>query len=104
MYLKKNGQRQFTTSFPKDDANRKLCQNLELREIDKDKFLRLEQDKYAVVVELECKKQELNEKNKELNKERQKLENSIRHEQVKYKWQKYFLACLFLPICIFCRA
>ena len=49
---------------------------------EKEKTARVEQEKALLNVENECLKRELNEKKIELGKERSKIENMIRHEQV----------------------
>ena len=49
---------------------------------EKEKTAKIEQEKALLNVELECLKREMNEKTKELGKERTKIENMIRHEQV----------------------
>ncbi len=49
---------------------------------EKEKTAKVEQEKALLNVELECLKREMSEKTKELSKERTKIENMIRHEQV----------------------
>lgn len=54
----------------------------------KERIMKLDQEKALMNVELECLKRELNEKSKDLNKERSKIENYIRHEQVSRKYHQ----------------
>ena len=57
---------------------------MHLKNADKEKILKLEHEKVLLNTEFDCLKRELNEKSKELSKERCKLENSIRQEQVSF--------------------
>ena len=59
-----------------------MAKENEVKLNEKNKLMKMEQEKALLNVEVECLKREMNEKNKELNKERSKIENMIRHEQV----------------------
>jgi hypothetical protein len=65
-----------------DENNAILANENGIKMIEKDKINKLEQEKALLNVEVECFKREMTEKNKELSKERSKIENMIRHEQV----------------------
>lgn len=66
----------------KDETNKTLSSELNSRVEQKDKMQHCEEEKKLLAKEVDCLKRELNDKSKELNNERSRVENLIRNEQV----------------------
>ncbi len=66
----------------KDETNRILAAELEIKTEQKEKSQRTEEELLVARTELECLKRELNEKTKVINTERAKYEELIRTEEV----------------------
>lgn len=78
----------------------------ELRSLIQDRFKsddvikNLEQDRIRLQTELDLVKRDLEERNRELQKERTRIENMIRQEQVKTSLRSYLINIDFLELSI----